>query len=260
MNLSELVGENNNRGYNIKHDSSLIDTQVLIKRDKSNLYGIKVFSEKNADQTSLKMLWNLNLDNSTIIDFKLSNFHKHSTTTYLSGGKILYKFLDKNLGVVVYTSDRKTLYLTIMKSDSGKILYQATIAHVDFNQRINVLFEENIVLVSYIKKEKSINRNEVFVVEIIKREIDDSFIYLMEKVLQFESRTEKTSDENDLVFQEACYILPKRVKQMFASETKLNVSNKQIILVFENNFVHFLDIRFAGARRPLTKGKRIHVK
>ena len=254
---SELIGETTKKDFNIKTDLSLHDTEVLVKRDKNNLFGIKVYSDSNKDKLSLNILWNLNLDNSTIIDFKLTNFHKHSTTTYLSGGKILYKFLDKNLGVVAYTSDRKTLYLSIIKSDSGKILYQASIANVDFNQRINVLFEENIVLVSYIKKEKSINRNEVFVVEIIKREIDDSFIYLMEKVLQIEGRTDSIIDENSLIFQEACYIIPKRVKHIFVSETRINVSNKQIILLFENNFVHFLDIRLAGARRPLTKGKII---
>jgi hypothetical protein len=233
-----------------------IKNSVLITSNKREIVGFKVIDSEGAQsKPRTKLVWNFFHDNKTVIDFKLSNLHKHTASTYLSGGKILFKFLDKNMGIVTYTEDRRTLFITILMMDTGKTIYQTSIQHVDFSQKINTLFEENIVLVSYVKKDKNVNRNEVFVIEILKREIEDSFMSLMEKVLHFDSRTEETSpSENNLVFQEACYILPKRVKSIYASETKLNVSNKQIILIFENNLVLFLDRRLVGGRRPLTKG------
>ena len=255
--MTELSSENSQIEFLVGNgNEQVIEREILIKREGNSYYGVKV-NRVSHEKLLLSQVWSLNLESSSIIDFKLSNIHEHTTTTYLTGGKILYKFLDNNLGVVVYTHDRRTLLFSVINSYNGKILYQASITNVDFTQRINTVFEENIVLVSYIKKDKNINRNEVFIVEIMKREIEHSFINLIEKVLQFDSKTENSSnlDETDLIFQEACYIIPKRVKHIYTSETKLNISNKQIIFVLENNLVYFLDRRFAGGRRPLAKGK-----
>jgi hypothetical protein len=187
-------------------------------------------------------------------------------TTYHSNGKIFYKFISSNMVLVLSTNDKRSLIVTILKVDNGKILHQSSISNIDPSQPIKSIFEENLVVISYVKKEKSVVRNELYVIEIMRREIEHSLLTLLERkvkhLLPFElgftdiDEVNESNDDingSDLIFLTQSYVLNRKVKGLFVSKTRINIANKFVIILFENNQVFFIDKRGISPRRPIMK-------
>jgi len=176
----------------------------------------------------------------------------------------------------------ENISVTLISVINGKILYQTQIANVDLEQKINSIFNENFVIINYVKKNKNVLRNEVFTIEIMRREIEHSLTSLFQKIFNlrtlfsafnpldddqeenFNENLKKINSENedkeeqlvhsdDLVFLTKTFFLPRKVKKMFLNETKLNVANKYIIFLLESNQVFLVDKRVLSPRRPLAK-------
>jgi hypothetical protein len=268
---------------NSKNDSSQIgggkldnrtvkkfNNKVLVHSEANKLYGINFKSNGDSSDLNLSIIWNQLMDGSKIISTLSPQIHKNLISTYHANGKVFYKYLDTNMLLVLSSIESKesksTLYVTIIKTNNGKILYQGYLHHVDFNKKIITVFEENIVLISYTRKEKSISRNELFVIEIMKREIEHSFIHLLEKIFKVnlvsdydfsnESFYDENIQESDLLFLTQTFITSKRIKDIKTSKTLLNMANKFFVVIFENNQVFFVDKRGLSPRRPLMREEK----
>jgi hypothetical protein len=240
------------------------DNKYTVELLDSNLYGVKYKKTQNG-KLDLTIAWNLALKNNvTPLQDKLPNIHSNLITTYHVQGKVFYKYIDANIILLLSNIENKTLLLTLVRANSGKILHQSYINNVDFSQKIHSVFEENMVVVSYVKREKSVVRNEIYAIEIMKREIEHSFVSLLEKIFKFNifSDSEKSHEEsdniqeNDLIFLTQTFILTRKIKGLFISKTLLNVANKYLIFLLENNQVFLLDKRGVSPRRPMMKEEK----
>jgi hypothetical protein len=232
----------------------------------NNIFGFKV--TKHEKKLTINLTWNYLSMSYNIIETKFPNINDNLMTTYHSNGKIFYKYVSPNILLILSTSDQKTLIATLIKLDNGKVLHHSYVNNIDFNQPISSLFEENLVIISYVKKEKSVVRNELYVIEIMRREIEHSLISLFERkmrhLIPFELSifAQDVNDDyedingNDLIFLTQTYILNRKVKGLYVSKTKINIANKFIILLFENNQVFFIDKRGISPRRPIMKEEK----
>lgn len=246
-----------------KHIRNKYNNKFLIQVNNNSIYGIKLISNTQLD---MSVAWNLNMNHSgiKIIDYVLPNVHSNLITTYHAGGKVFYKYIDANLILVLYTYDLKTLIVNVIKINNGKTLHQSLINHVDFSQKITAIFEENFIVINYVKKEKLVTRNEIYTIEVLKREIEHSFLHLLEKIFKISIVTNyepieedvNSIQETDLVFLTQTFILPRRLKKLFVSKTILNVSNKFFIFLFENNQFFVVDKRSISPRRPIAKEEK----
>lgn len=240
--------------------------KYMVQSINNNLYGIKLNRGVN-NKLDISLAWNVIIKKQAgkdfkILDYKYPNIHDNLIITYHSGGKIFYKYIDSNTLLLLSTYDNRTLIVSILKITNGKILHQSYINNVDFSQKILPLFEENTIVISYTKKEKTVTRNEIYVIEMMKREIEYSLITLFERIFKInilsgEGENIQNQNENlqefDLVFLTQTFIIPKRVKQIYFSKSKTNVSNKFLIMVFENNQVFVIEKRGISPRRPIVK-------
>ena len=223
-----------------------------IKTNNKGLYGIK-FSKNR----KLSISWSINMKPFHI---QYPNIHKNVITTYHSAGKVFYKYIDSNLLLTLTNLSNKTLIVSVILATNGKILHQSSISNVDFSQEILSVFEENMILISYMKKEKNVRRNEIHAIEIMKREIEHSLVQMLEKLFKLNLFTENAYPEHDiidelqecdLVFLTHTYITSRKIKGLFATKTLLNVENKYFVFLFENNQVFLVDKRAVSPRRPL---------
>jgi hypothetical protein len=162
--------------------------------------------------------------------------------------------------LLLSTNDKNSLIVSVINTNNGKVLHQSIITNVDTVREIKSVYEENLIVISYFKKHKSIVRNELFVIEIMKREIEHSFINMLEKIFKInltgelsENKTHDEIQESDLVFLTQTYVLPRNIKGLFVSKTHINIGNKYIILLSENNQIFFVDKRGISPRRPIMK-------
>jgi hypothetical protein len=243
-----------------RHSLALYDNKFSVESKANNVYGIKYKSSNG--KLEMNIAWNIYLKaNTTMLSSHLPNIHANIITTYNVQGKVFYKYIDGNMLLLLSKVEAKNLLVSLVHTSSGKVLHQSLIENVDFSQKINTIFEENLVLINYVRKEKNLVRNEIFTVEMMKREIEHSFINLLEKIFKLslwsdESPLEYASDsisETDLVFLTQTYILPRKVKEISTSKSNLNVANKYLLFLMENNSVFFLDKRIVSPRRPLMK-------
>jgi hypothetical protein len=243
------------------------DERFYIQTIGNNIYGFKL--HKKEKKLTVNLAWNYLSNSYKILETKYPNINDNIMTTYHSNGKIFYKYVSSNAMLVMSTNDDRTLLITLIKLDNGKVLHHSYINHVDFTQPINSLFEENLVVISYVKKEKSVLRNELYVIEVLRREIEHSLISLFEKkmrhLIPFENSIfgpEIDVDDHDnvsggdLIFLTQTYILNRKVKGLYVSKTKINIANKFIILLFENNQVFFVDKRGISPRRPIMREEK----
>jgi hypothetical protein len=224
-----------------------------IKTSNKGIYGLKV-----GNNTKLNIAWSVNTKPFAI---QYPNVHKNVITTYHSAGKVFYKYIDSNLLLTLTNLSQKTLLVSIIRTTNGKVLYQGSISNVDFSQKILSVFEENMILISYMKKEKNVRRSEIFAIEIMKREIEHSLLQMLEKLFKLNLFTESLPieefnsevQESDLVFLTHTYVIPRKLKGLFTTKTLLNVENKYFIFLFENNQAFLVDKRGVSPRRPLVK-------
>ena len=83
--------------------------------------------------------------------------------------------------------DTNNLNVTILNAVNGKILFQNQIIQVDIFQKINTLFDENFLVISYVKKNNNILRNEILTIEIMKRDIEHSIFTMLDKIFNVKS-------------------------------------------------------------------------
>ena len=255
---------------------------LTYNENQNTLFGMKVSSDAK-DKNILNPIWNFILNNHKLMQYKLANVPENVHTVYNSSGKILYKHIDRNVILLISNIEKtENISVTLISVINGKILYQTQIANVDLEQKINSIFNENFVIINYVKKNKNVLRNEVFTIEIMRREIEHSLTSLFQKIFNlrtlfsafnpldddqeenFNENLKKINSENedkeeqlvhsdDLVFLTKTFFLPRKVKKMFLNETKLNVANKYIIFLLESNQVFLVDKRVLSPRRPLAK-------
>lgn len=269
----------------IPNRNKLENKIILNMNEKLNtIFGLKINKIKSKQNLYIvKPHWNFKLNNHKLLDYKIARVPENIYTVYNSSGKILYKHIDHNVALILTNVENtNTVYVTIINTIDGKILFQTQIAYVDLNQNINSIFNENFILISYVKKTASFTRNEILTIEIMKREIEHSLISLFDKIFNlknifsaFNANEEDeiemgkitankkdningTDDEdlvhsNDLVFLMKTYFLPRKIKNIFVNKSKLNVSNKYIILLLETNQIYLIDKRALSPRRPIAK-------
>jgi hypothetical protein len=268
---------------NDRSKKDLIGKIILTYNENQNtLFGMKVSSDTK-DKNILNPFWNFILNNHKLMQYKLANVPENVHTVYNSSGKILYKHIDRNVILLISNIEKtENISVTLISVINGKVLYQTQIANVDLEQKINSIFDENFVIINYVKKNKNVLRNEVFTIEIMRREIEHSLTSLFQKIFNlstlfsafnpldddqeenFNESLKKLNSENedkeeqlvhsdDLVFLTKTFFLPRKVKKMFLNETKLNVANKYIIFLLESNQVFLVDKRVLSPRRPLAK-------
>lgn len=234
------------------------DNYYINISDKS-INGIKVDYLRN--KVNMSLHWNFLLNNLKVVDFKYPHISDNILTAYYSQGKVFYKYISWNTMLVVSTNDKNSLIVTVLNTNNGKVLHQSFINNVDTTRQIKSIYEENFIVISYFKKHKSIIRNEIYVVEIMKREIEHSFINMLEKIFKINltgeyintDRDHTNVQETDLVFLTQTYVLPRNIKGIFVSKTHINIANKYIIFLFENNQIFFIDRRGLSPRRPIMK-------
>lgn len=255
INEYELTSLKKNLDKN--NQSNKVYISKLSSEAGSNVITGFKFSKESGVSTIFRFGSNENEKDELIIDYLTPNIHENIIITKHSAGKIFYKYLDWNLLLVLQKSNERNLILTLIKTETGKTFYQYTIKNVDFTSKIFPVFEENSIIVSYSGFNKGVLRNEIFVIEIMKREIEHSLYNLFERFFNFEASQTLNNIDNsniraqDLVFMTQIYTLPKKIKGMFVSKSLYNISNKFIILVFENNQIYFLDKNLLSARRPV---------
>lgn len=254
---------------------------LTYNENQNTLYGMKVFCD-STDTNVLKPIWNFKLGNHKLIQYKLANVPENIHTVYNSSGKILYKHIDHNVILLISNIETtQNVSVTLISVINGKILYQTQIANIDLEQKINSIFDENFIIINYVKKTRNVLRNEVFTIELMRREIEHSLVSLFQKLFNFKTlfaafntyeeedeilyennkKIKSNNDENeeelvhsdDLVFLTKTFFLPRKVKSMFLNKTKLNVANKYIIFLLESNQVFLVDKRVLSPRRPLAK-------
>ena len=166
----------------LKENLNHINNKYFILQTENKLVGIKVNAGNNnagANKVNLTTAWNFILPKTyEFIERKTNKVNDYSEAAYQSNGKIFYKFLDRNIELVLINFDNKSLIVNILRATNGKVLHQSILHGVDFNQQIISEFEENIVVISYARKDKVIARNELFVIEFLKRDIEYSILNL----------------------------------------------------------------------------------
>jgi len=68
----------------------------------------------------------------------------------------------------------------------------------------------------------------------------------------------QSSDDNNLVFLTQTFIIPEKIKFFKFSKSRMNVSNKHLIIIFDNNSAYLLDKRILSPRRPIMKGNEFN--
>lgn len=260
---------------------------LTFNENQNTLYGFKISSDSNNDEkNALKPIWNFRLNKHRLVQHKLASVPENIHSVYNSSGKILYKHIDHNVILLISNIEKtQNINIALISVVNGKILFQTQIANVDLEQKINSIFDENFVIINYVKKNKNVLRNEVFTIEIMRREIEHSLISLFQKIFNlktlfsafnplddsedenlFENQKLTTTKNNndaekeeellhsdDLVFLTKTFFVPRRVKNLFLNKTKLNVANKYIIFLLESNQVFLVDKRALSPRRPFAK-------
>ena len=136
--------------YNL---SNKYNNNFFIEVTNNSINGIKI--EKINKKVNLSIHWNLLLNSLNLLHYKYPNISQNVITTYHSAGKVYYKYISWNTMLIISTNDSKTLIVTIINTNNGKILHQSYITNVDTTRQINSIFEENLIVISYFKKEKS---------------------------------------------------------------------------------------------------------
>ena len=166
----------------LKDKLPLINNKYLIVQLENRLIGVKINTNSSVtpnNKINLISAWNFNIPtNHTLIERKTNLVNDYSESAYQSNGKIFYKFLDRNIELVLINSDNKSLIINVLRATNGKVLHQNIIHGVDFTQTIISEIEENIIVISYARKDKVIPRNELFIIEILKRDIEYSIFSL----------------------------------------------------------------------------------
>lgn len=255
--IKELTYNSNNISHNIPCATS----GMYIHHQGDLLYGLNL-TEKSKDLKdsslgicAVSIAWTRQVRN--LIKYEYSNASESSISTYMSGGNIYYKYIDPNL-LLILLKDNDNLIVEIVDALHGKTLFKSIIEKVDFNQSLDTLFDENLLVVYYTRKDKYVTRNEIFVVEAMRREIEQSFVVLVDKILNDFSVKEPSNLKNDLVFLTQTFVLTKKVKGLFSSRSNLSIANKSILILYESNLLAVYDRRLLSPRRPIfrdTKGK-----
>jgi len=122
---------------------------------------------------------------------------------------------------------------------TGRILSSRAQYDVDFNQPINLLYDENGIFVSYFNT-KVLNF-EIWVTELYKSKLESSFQHLLyryffEKIHADEEERYNQLDAGYVVFTQKYYFAP-GVKALGAVETIQGVTKKNLIVVTLNDQV-----------------------
>jgi len=172
---------------------------------------------------------------------------------------LLLKYQNANMRVVVSSSrgvdeGPSILFITAVDTVSGRIIYRAN--HMDAEGPVCAVVVENNIIVSFWNNKAK--RSEISSITLIEGMVDrhdlGPFGFANGK---HNSRTEKAKHLFSSFSQETAialnktFIMPRPVVAMHQSITANGISNKDIIIAFENGQVYTLDRRQIDPRRPI---------
>lgn len=215
---------------------------LYVDKKENQIFGLNVSKQINIS-------WNLNLKNKQIISVTLPSINSNASIYQASQSKIYHKYINPNIFLLITQNTQDSVLIELVDSFTGKILKKLNLEKVVVNLPIIPLFTENTILIAYIKKEKSVFKQEILSIEILKREIDEQFIGLLSKI--FEDKQDSKFKTSEPIFLHHTYVLSRKVKSLYSSESLISISNKNVIIVYENNLMSLLDMRTLSARRPI---------
>jgi len=208
-------------------------------------------------ENKLVPTWNLNLQKDEEV-FRTSQWSYDIDETSFKtiipeDKKVIYKFSDSNNFALLTKStfDKAHLNLYIINGVTGRILSSRTQNNVDFEQPINLLYDENGVFVTYFNTD--ILNFEIWVTELYKQHLESSFQHLLYRYFFEKIHVDEEEKYNQLnagfeVFTQKYYFGP-GVKALGAVETIQGVTKKNLIIVTLNDQIYSLDRGLLSTRR-----------
>ena len=188
---------------------------------------------------------------------------------HISNNKIYSRNINPNLLLIIednlYNGDKNNtanVVLKVLDSLTGNILSNIQLENFEPNSLV-VKFSENIIIISYNKKDKNNYRQEIISLEILNTGIEDSLLQILNKVYNkyfnaYTSINPKSSNLNDFknynlisdyVIISKTYYYPRKIKDIYFARSKLGITNSTILLLLENNSIVFLGWKMFSPRR-----------
>ena len=219
---------------------------TLVNKQENLIVGVRIIN-LNEGKYSFTIKWNLYTKN--IINYCFPHIQKSSSQFHASNGNIYHKYLNSNL-LLLITQNTEDSILVEFLSENGKNLNKILIEKVDLAGKIIPVFIENKAYISYIKRDKSSFRQELISIELMRKRVDELFSNFINSYFKNSLMQTKTEEPKFLL---QSFVISNTIKNLFFSTSNLNVANKYLIVIYENNLTFFMDLRTVSARRPLTK-------
>lgn len=154
-----------------------------------------------------------------------------------------------NFAVLTKLKDSNVLNLYVLNGENGHILLHKFKKNIDFNQEINLVYDENTILVSYFN-----TLNKMFEIWTIEQYKDKTYTSVSEIVSQYfnpeDTHSSHQKTRNNIMVFEAVFGSPLTIKNMYVSTSKLSLIRRNIYIISQKNQIYSLDRRLINTRRP----------
>ncbi|CAD8133843.1 unnamed protein product [Paramecium octaurelia] len=242
-NIVILIDEENNIFTYPKNDSINTKEIILYRNDNGVLRGYRLFKNE------LVNLWTINMKDEILII--RSSYHvgeENPRVAIWDDRKVIYKLIDHS-NFAILTSDGDKLKLFIINAKTGKIIYQSVQSEADFNQPINLVFDEHQVFVTYYNKAQMMF--EIWTVEIYHAKIEVSFIKMLENYYFTKTPiiTNYYKADFEAFFLQQVYGYPFGIKYLGMSRTQKSLTKKNLLIITTSGQLHSLDRNLVSTRR-----------
>ncbi|CAD8050678.1 unnamed protein product [Paramecium sonneborni] len=242
-NIIILIDEENNVFTYPKHDSLNTKEIILYRNDNGVLRGYKLFNNQ------LVNIWTINVKDEILII--RSSYHvgeENPRVAIWDDRKVIYKLIDQS-NFAVLTSDGDKLKLFIINAKTGKIIFQSVQSEADFNQPINLVFDEHQVFVTYYNKAQMMF--EIWTVEIYHAKVEVSFIKMLENYYFTKTPiiTNYYKADFEAFFLQQVYGYPLGIKYLGMSKTLKSLTKKNLLVITTSGQLHSLDRNLVSTRR-----------
>lgn len=219
-------------------------TYIYYDEDEPNvLSGYKLGNENFNKDNKLKIGMKWRINTLPIISITYNELNKNTISYIPSPDKVFYKNLNPNLILILSKSlgedNVMNCHVSLIDSETGKPVFKLVIDRIMISEKIIPIFVEDKIFISYVRKEKTAFRQELISIELLKKDIDDSIFDLFNDKFKTDS----------IVIMHQTYTFNKKIKEMIISKTKKAITNKVLLIVYENQLISILDIRNVSARR-----------
>lgn len=176
---------------------------------------------------------------------------------------MIYKFLDANVFLLLTQEGTGTLNVYLISSVSGRVLYKFSESQVAFQAPIDAIYLENLLIISFSRKEKFGTKQEIAVAELFKPKIEDDTQRMLKEAYfnsaKFNSPTYSSFEEEAPLVAKENYQFPQQIKSLTLTQTKSHITGKNLVLLTADDSLYMLEYAQFSARRPQT-GKVGEVK